>query len=111
MTKEAMRVALGERLQEARKAADIETAVEAARITGIHVQSVRDHEAGRRGADVEHLDTYARKYRVNLEWLATGRGQMRYSKDTIDFWAKRLDRDAYREVVDFARFKAPKDAS
>ena len=106
MTSESKRKAIGKRLAEAREMAGFSTAVEAADATGIHVQSVRDQEAGRRGVDVEQLDLYARKYKVNFEWLATGRGEPRVEDNTIDYWKVRLNKDAYKEVVNFARFKA-----
>lgn len=105
MSKAAQRIELGQRLKEARE--DVyQSAVEASEATGIHVQSVRDQEAGRRGVDIDQLAIYARRYKVNLEWLATGRGPKRIDDNTIDFWARKLDKERYDEVLDFAKFKA-----
>jgi hypothetical protein len=105
MGKPTSRESIAARILHARTDAGYATAVEAAAATKIHVQSVRDQESGRRGADVEHLDVYARVYKVNFEWLATGRGPMRYDDKTLQHWVKRLDPDSLEAVIDFAKFK------
>jgi len=98
--------AIASRISLARKAAGYESAVEAAKATRIHVQSVRDQEAGRRGADIDALNTYARVYKVSFEWLALGVGAMHANENTLQFWEKRLDPDSLQEVVEFAKFKS-----
>lgn len=89
---EKERIKLGARLRQARELAGIKTAAEAAKLTKIHVQNVRDHEAGRRGADIDHLDTYASIYKVDYVWLATGRGQPNKAEsadtaEVIEIWS------------------------
>ena len=65
-----------ERLIEARKAAGYATAAEAARAMNIGVPGYSAHENGNRGLG-RAAERYARFFRVNLEWLLTGRGQMK----------------------------------
>ena len=65
-----------ERLAEARKAAGFDTATEAATALGVHAPTYLHHENGTRGF-ARVADRYARFFRVNLEWLITGRGERR----------------------------------
>lgn len=74
---------LGTRLKQARQAAGIKTAAEAARKLRMHPQNVRDQEAGRRGLKPEAAATYAKAYGVSLEWLLTGK-----EKDTTNHLPK-----------------------
>ena len=62
-----------ERLKDARIAAGYLEASEAARALGIPEPTYLAHENGSRGFRAK-ADTYARKYKVSLEWLLTGRG-------------------------------------
>ena len=65
-----------ERLRDARSAAGYATATEAASAMGAHTITYTQHENGLRGFK-NYCEKYARFYRVNLEWLLTGRGEMR----------------------------------
>jgi len=65
-----------ERLIWARKEAGYETAREAADALGIKEPTYMGHENGFRGFK-SSAETYARKFKVNLEWLLTGRGNPR----------------------------------
>ena len=65
-----------ERLIWARKEAGYETAREAAEALGIREPTYMGHENGFRGFKAS-AEVYARKFKVNLEWLLTGRGSPR----------------------------------
>jgi phage repressor protein C with HTH and peptisase S24 domain len=62
-----------ERLMWARKEAGYETAREAAAALGVTESTYMGHENGFRGFK-SSAEIYARKFKVNLEWLLTGRG-------------------------------------
>jgi phage repressor protein C with HTH and peptisase S24 domain len=62
-----------ERLIWARKEAGYETAREAAVALGVREPTYMGHENGFRGFK-SNAELYARKFKVNLEWLLTGRG-------------------------------------
>lgn len=64
------------RLAKARSAAGYASASEAARAMGVPVPSYSHHENGNRGF-AKLADRYARFFRVSVEWLLTGRGEMR----------------------------------
>lgn len=69
-----------ERLRTAREGAGYATAVAAAEAMGVRAPTYMHHENGTR--DFTRGDTaqrYARFFRVNLEWLLTGAGEMRRS--------------------------------
>jgi phage repressor protein C with HTH and peptisase S24 domain len=68
-----------ERLAEARRAAGYDTATDAAAALGVHAPTYLHHENGTRGFS-RVADRYARFYRVNLEWLMTGRGERKGRK-------------------------------
>lgn len=65
-----------ERLRQARIAAGFETATAAAEAMGIKFPSYAHHENGTSGLS-RAGERYARFFRVNLEWLLTGRGDMK----------------------------------
>lgn len=67
---------LSERLTAARKAARFETAAEASRYLRVNYQTYAGHENGNSGFKPKTADLYARKFKVSLDWLLTGRGQM-----------------------------------
>lgn len=62
-----------ERLKWAREQADYEDATAAAESLGIPAATYLGHENGSRGFK-SRAEAYARKFRVSLEWLLTGRG-------------------------------------
>lgn len=63
-----------ERLREARRDAGFEDATVAARSLGMEPPTYLAHENGSRGFKAR-VPEYARRYKVSLEWLLTGRGQ------------------------------------
>lgn len=65
-----------ERLQQARIEAGYASAAEAARAMGIAPTSYVNHENGYRPL-TRSAERYARFFRVSLDWLVTGRGNMR----------------------------------
>lgn len=67
---------MGSRLEKARRHAGYETAREAARSLGINVQTYAGHENGHGGIKVDSAVQYAKKFKVRLEWLLTGKGDM-----------------------------------
>lgn len=66
----------GRRLVRARKEAGFESAADAARALGMTESTYVGHENGFRGYK-GHADRYAAFFKVNLEWLWAGKGQMR----------------------------------
>lgn len=65
-----------ERLTRARLNAGYETAAAAARALGVKEQTYYSHENGNSGLRPKVAEQYARKFKVSLEWLLTGRGEM-----------------------------------
>jgi len=61
------------RLKEARIAAGYSSAADAARAIGVAVPTYVAHENGSRGFPAKRAEIYARRFKVNLEWLLTGR--------------------------------------
>lgn len=76
MTDLAKRQEMGARLATARKRAGYETVADAARSLGIKYPTYASHENGSAGIRHPVAEKYARKFRVSLEWLLTGRGDM-----------------------------------
>ena len=71
-----------ERLAKARTEAGYEKPVDAARALGITLSTYYGHENGSKGAfRVDAAAKYARKFKVNLEWLLTGKGPMRAASE------------------------------
>ncbi len=66
---------IGQRLKGARKERGFSVA-EVARRLGLAAQTVRNHE-NLDAVALENLRSYAKIYRVNIDWLETGRGDMR----------------------------------
>jgi phage repressor protein C with HTH and peptisase S24 domain len=64
------------RLTEARKRAGYASAAEAARALGVSLTTYAGHENGSRGF-ASKARRYAQFFRVDLNWLLTGRGDMR----------------------------------
>lgn len=65
-----------ERLAAARRAAGFSSAAKAAEAMGIGAPAYAHHENGTRGFN-RSAERYARFFRVSLEWLLTGKGEMR----------------------------------
>lgn len=67
---------VSERLIKARKKASFDTAAEAAEALGVRPSTYYSHENGSIGLRAKVAEKYARKYKVSLDWLLTGRGDM-----------------------------------
>lgn len=76
MTEAAQRLEIGTRLSAARRHAGYETVADAARSLGVKYPTYASHENGSAGVRHPVAEKYARKFRVSLEWLLTGRGDM-----------------------------------
>ncbi|MGS1095836.1 helix-turn-helix domain-containing protein [Aquamicrobium terrae] len=70
----SLRDDIARRLTQAREAATLERK-DAAEAMGIPYQTYAAHENGNRTFDVETAVTYARKFKVSLDWLLTGHGR------------------------------------
>lgn len=68
---------LSHRLVQARRDAGYESARQAADALGISYGTYSTHENGSRGVPAGRAEVYARKFKVSLEWLLTGHGEMR----------------------------------
>jgi phage repressor protein C with HTH and peptisase S24 domain len=68
------------RLRLAREAAKYDTATAAAEAMGVKVPTYVHHENGNSGLSRAGAK-YARFYRISLEWLLTGKGEMRPSRE------------------------------
>lgn len=68
---------MSERLKRAREDAGFADGVSAAAALGVNKFTYGQHENGTRGFKRERAALYARRYKVNLEWLLTGRGPAR----------------------------------
>lgn len=68
---------LGDRLTKARENAGFEDATAAAAALDVNRNSYIQHENGTRGFKRDRAELYARRFRVSLEWLLTGKGPMR----------------------------------
>lgn len=62
------------RLKAARKNAGFKTAIAAAESLGVPYATYSQHENGTRGLTTDASELYARRYRVSLDWLLTGKG-------------------------------------
>jgi transcriptional regulator with XRE-family HTH domain len=86
-----------ERLRAARDAAGYKTAAEAARAFGWNVNTTSSNENGNRTYSRTAAERYATAYRVNLEWLLTGKGEMKgrdpEGAEIIDIWKRIPERD------------------
>jgi hypothetical protein len=66
-----------DRLKEARRMAGFPTPTNAARAMGVGASTYLSHENKSRGVRLPALARYAKFYRVNLDWLVTGKGAAR----------------------------------
>ncbi|MDB6035975.1 MAG: putative prophage repressor [Verrucomicrobiales bacterium] len=65
---------ISERLTTARKRAGYEKAIDAANALGMRPSTYYSHENGSIGLRAQVAETYAKKFKVSLEWLLTGKG-------------------------------------
>ena len=82
---------LHERLQEARRTASYETPAEAAEAFGWKKPTYWAHENGSRGLTRARGKVYADAFKVEYEWLMTGKGSMRKGRDDLDRAVASLD--------------------
>jgi len=74
---------IGQRLKKAREVAGYRFAADAAQALGIKYPTYAAHENGGR-AVVRSLDLYSRRYKVSLDWLLTGKGNMKLGGEDGD---------------------------
>lgn len=72
-----MSTEIGNRLRALREASGYSTARAAAQALGVHYQTYVGHENSSRGITPSSLLLYARRYKVTVDWLMTGRGDAR----------------------------------
>lgn len=83
---------IGARLEQARKAAGLSREQVAERLgEGYSVSAIQAHENGRNTLKAEKAIRFSDLYKVNLQWLLSGRGQMQGSAEVIDIWSRILD--------------------
>jgi hypothetical protein len=66
---------IGQRLEKARKAAGFPTPDDAVQSLGMKYPTYIAHENGTGGFRVQSAVIYARKFKVSLDWLLTGKGK------------------------------------
>jgi phage repressor protein C with HTH and peptisase S24 domain len=71
---------IGKRLKQLRLAAGYETQNALAQAMGIGVTTYANHENGTRGLTADAAERYSRFFKVNLDWLFTGKGEARPRK-------------------------------
>lgn len=74
-------VAVGARLKKAREAAEFESAADAAKFLGVPEPTYASHENGSRGITARRAQQYASAFKISLDWLLTGRGEMKGKDD------------------------------
>ena len=105
---------INERLIEARIAAGFETVADAVQALGVKYPTYAAHENGRDGFKFEAAIQYARKFKVSLDWLLTGKGRGPSPENNLawEMYLELLDLDieslAYvRQAIEFAKKKMP----
>jgi len=74
---------IGQRLKKAREEAGYRFAADAAQALGVKYPTYAAHENGGRGV-VRSLDLYSRRFKVSLDWLLTGKGNMKLRGEDAD---------------------------
>lgn len=65
---------VADRLRQARQEAGFESVADAARALGVSYPTYAGHENGARGLRRDSLTKYARRFKVSVDWLLTGKG-------------------------------------
>jgi SOS-response transcriptional repressor LexA len=65
---------VSDRLRQARQGAGFESVADAARALGVSYPTYAGHENGSRGLRRDSLSKYARRFKVSVDWLLTGKG-------------------------------------
>lgn len=76
------------RLKEARKAVGFKRAGDAAESLGVPYPTYAAHENGSRAYDNDAAAHYARRYRVSLDWLLTGKGPSQLPEKMVQIVGK-----------------------
>ena len=102
---------LAERLAAARLTAGYEKASDAIEAFGFSQFTYYQHENGTREPGKPLLERYAKAYKVSVDWLLRGVGEMKPAAndpDTVEIISIMTHLDAKRrqEIAEFARFKA-----
>jgi len=99
---------------EARIAAGYETVADAVAALGVKYPTYAAHENGRDGFKFEAAIQYARKFKVSLDWLLTGKGRGPSAENNLawgmylDLVELDLDSLIYvQQAIDFAKKKRP----
>ena len=85
-----------ERLKQARIAAGFTKAIDAIRAYDWNKNTYSSNENGNRAFGRQAAEKYAIAFGISLEWLLTGRGDMKpvaNSAEIIDIWARIPERD------------------
>lgn len=88
---------IGARLESARKAANLSREQAGERL-GISVSAIQAHENGRNALKPDMAISYSRLYKVSLQWLFEGKGEMSDVAEVVDIWSRipgRAERDAW----------------
>lgn len=94
------------RLQQARELAGYETKADAANALGVPLGTYYGHENGSRGFD-DDAARYAAFYRVNFEWLMTGKGEPRpKSLDAVVSALPPADQAEIRRYIEYIQARA-----
>lgn len=73
----------GDRLKQARRDAGYKSAAEAARALGIPYPTFASHENGSRKFEADEASVYARKFKVETDWLLYGRTGKTLTKSSL----------------------------
>jgi transcriptional regulator with XRE-family HTH domain len=102
---------LADRLIAAREAAGYKKASEAIEAFGFSQFTYYQHENGTREPGKPLLERYAKAFKVSIDWLMRGVGEMKpassdpQTAELISIF-KKLDEKRKGEIADFARYKA-----
>lgn len=73
---EKIKTQLGQRLTKLRKHLGYEDRKELASVLGVHKDTLGNYERGDREPDLKFLVKYISRFKVNLNWIADGKGEM-----------------------------------
>lgn len=85
-----------QRLKKARLAAGYEKAIDAIRAHDWNKNTYSSNENGNRAFGRQAAEKYATAFDISLEWLLTGRGEMKpvaNSAEIVDIWSRIPERD------------------
>lgn len=66
---------VADRLRQARQEAGFESVADAARALGVSYPTYAGHENGSRGLRRDSLSKYAKRFKVSVDWLLSGKGE------------------------------------